>query len=270
MSYQRTIIDKLITNFNKFRFLILEPLIVIYGRFMYRNQYANKIKKPLVSICIPTFNRGPILIERAIKSALSQSYKNIEIIVVGDCCTDNTEILLSKVKDPRLKFYNMKKRKRHYPQTVENHWFVGGAAPANKAMELATGSWIARLDDDDTWTIDHIEKLLNFAIEGNYEFVSALYEEERFGVRKIVEPKMALDEHYTRKRSVNSVKIGGVSTWLYRSYLKTMKYNLNCWRKDWNKVWYIIQVLRWVFLMRLYHLYFQDLERRPLVLMHIN
>ena len=75
---------------------------------------------------------------------------------------------------------------------VENHWFVGGAAPANKAMNLATGLWITRLDDDDTWSIDHIEKLLKFAMDGDYEFVSALYEEERFGKRMVVQGKMMI------------------------------------------------------------------------------
>ena len=138
----------------------------------------------------------------------------------------------------------MKKRKRSYPQTIENHWFVGGAAPANKALDLATGLWIARLDDDDTWSCDHIEKLLKFAVDGDYEFVSAFYEEERFGERVIMTGNMALDRYYTRTDSINSSKIGGVSTWLYRSYLKGMKYNLNCWRKEWNKVWDIDLSLR--------------------------
>ena len=44
--------------------------------------------------------------------------------------------------------------------------------------------------------------------------------------------------------SINSPKIGGVSTWLYRSYLKGMKYNLNCYRKEWNRVWDIDLALR--------------------------
>ena len=52
-------------------------------------------------------------------------------------------------------------------------------------MDLANGEWMARLDDDDTWSTDHIEKLLKFAIDGDYEFVSGLYEEERFGKRKL-------------------------------------------------------------------------------------
>jgi glycosyltransferase involved in cell wall biosynthesis len=138
----------------------------------------------------------------------------------------------------------MKKRERHYPQNIENHWFVGGAAPANKAMDLATGSWIARLDDDDTWSKDHVEKLLKFAIDGDFEFVSALYEEERFRKRMVVQGRMALDKYYTRTDSINSPKIGGVSTWLYRSYLKGIKYNLNCYRKEWNRVWDIDLSLR--------------------------
>lgn len=244
MSYRRTFNDKLIANLNRLRFLIFEPIMVWYFRFRFENNYTKKNKTPLVSVCIPTYNRGPILIDRAIKSALSQTYENIELIVVGDCCTDNTEELLAKIKDPRLKFYNMKKRERHYPQNIENHWFVGGAAPANKAMDLATGSWIARLDDDDTWSKDHVEKLLKFAIDGDLEFVSALYEAERFGERKVVQGTMALDKYYTRTDSINSPKIGGVSTWLYRSYLKGMKYNLNCYRKEWNRVWDIDLSLR--------------------------
>ena len=244
MSYRRTFHDKLIANLNQLRFSIFEPIMVRYARFRFENNYTKKNKTPLVSVCIPTFNRGSILIDRAIKSALSQTYENIELIVVGDCCTDNTEELLAKIEDPRLKFYNMKKRERHYPQNIENHWFVGGAAPANKAMDLATGSWIARLDDDDTWSKDHVEKLLKFAIDGDFEFVSALYEAERFGERKVVQGTMALDKYYTRTDSINSPKIGGVSTWLYRSYLKGIKYNLNCYRKEWNRVWDIDLSLR--------------------------
>ena len=237
---KRTINDKLISNLNNFWFGTTEPIKIKYARLRFEKDYLQTNKTPLVSICIPTFNRGSILIDRAVKSALSQSYKNIELIIVGDHCTDNTAGLLAKIKDPRLKFYNLPKRHRTYKKNIENHWFVGGAEPANKAMDLAHGKWFARLDDDDTWSSDHIEKLLKYAIDGDYEFVSALYEEERFGKRVVVDGVNALDSYYTRDSNINahnSPKIGGVSTWLCRSYLKGMKYNLNCWRKDWNRVW---------------------------------
>ena len=101
--------------------------------------------------------------ERAVDSVFSQSYQNFELIIIGDNCTDDTTKLLSKIKDRRLIFENLKERKRNYSETLENHWFVGGAVPSNRALEIATGDWIARIDDDDIWTKFHLEKLLNFA-----------------------------------------------------------------------------------------------------------
>lgn len=236
----RTNEDRLISSLNSLRFALVEPIQLYFARLKYSAEYVQPNQEPLVSVCIPTYNRGPLLVERAVASVLAQTYKNLELIIVGDHCTDNTEELLSRINDSRIRFYNLPSRDRNYRQTVENHWFVGGAIPANKAMELARGQWIARVDDDDTWTPDHIEKLLRFAQQGNYEFVSGLYIAERFGVRKVVEAKTALDPYYTRrpaKLNDLSPKIGGVSTWLYRSYLRFMPYNIDCWRKEWNRVW---------------------------------
>ena len=237
----RTFEDRLIAGFNSWRFSVTEPVRLRIARMKHANEYKNPNEKPLVSVCVPTYNRGPLLVERAVTSVLEQTYTNFELIVVGDHCTDNTAELLSQIKDPRLKFYNLPSRERNYKQTVENHWFVGGAIPANKAMELARGQWIARVDDDDTWTPDHLEKLLHFAQQGQYEFVSGLYIEERFGEQKIVDGMLALDPYYTQKPEnpniKESPKIGGVNSWLYRSYLRFMPYNPECWRKEWNRVW---------------------------------
>jgi glycosyltransferase involved in cell wall biosynthesis len=161
------------------------------------------------------------------------------LIVVGDHCTDNTVELMSGIRDPRVRFHNLPARIRHYPQTVENHWLVGGSVPTNVAMSMARGTWMARVDDDDTWTPDHLETELQLAQAGNYEFVSAQYVEERDGKRVMVDGMPALDEYYTLRKIQNaehSSKIGGVSTWLYRSYLRFLKYNVNCWRKSWNRV----------------------------------
>ncbi|WP_162785539.1 glycosyltransferase family 2 protein [Polynucleobacter necessarius] len=239
--------DQIIAKLHEVYYSIVEPTRLKIERLRSEHLYKNHNEKPLVSICVPTYNRADILIERAVKTALSQSYKNIELIIVGDHCTDNTAELLSKVQDPRLRFYNLPTRHRKYPKNIENHWFVGGAVPTNEAMRLANGTWIARLDDDDTWTDDHIEKLLHFALKGDYEFVSGLYAEERFGVRKVVDGVHALDEYFTRSKKENyknSPKIGGVSTWLKRTYLRFMEYNIDCWRKDWNRVWDIDLALR--------------------------
>ena len=239
--------DWFIASANSLRFSMIEPPRLRYERLRNSYDYQDTTKEPLVSVCVPTYNRAPILMERAVDTVLSQTYQNLELIIVGDHCTDNTAELLSTIKDPRLKFYNLPSRKKNYSQTIENHWLAGGAAPANAAMAMASGQWIARVDDDDTWTKDHVEKLLNFARANDYEFVSALYEEERRGVRRIIDGVQALDPYFTRKPKPiddQSPKIGGVSTWFYRSYMRYMKYNVNCWRKKWNRVWDIDLALR--------------------------
>lgn len=244
---KRTMEDRMIAGFNSMRFAVTEPLQLRLARMKHAHEYENPNQTPLVSVCVPTYNRGQILIDRAVATVLAQTYTNFELVIVGDHCTDNTAELLSKIQDPRLKFYNLPSRDRKYRQTLENHWFVGGAIPANKAMELARGQWIARVDDDDTWTPDHIEKLLRFAQQGQYEFVSGLYIEERFGIQKVIDGVRALDPYYTQRPAIpndDSPKIGGVNSWLYRSYLRFMPYNPECWRKKWNKVWDVDLVTR--------------------------
>ena len=119
---------------------------------------------------------------------------------------------------------NIPIRKKRYPESPENHWFAGPVVAANEALLRTKGKWIARIDDDDIWTEDHLKILLEHAIEGNYEFISAAYEAERQGVRYIVDVKDEVPP------------IGGTQTWLYRAYLKAFRYNINCWRKTWNRV----------------------------------
>ena len=82
---------------------------------------------------------------------------------------------------------------------------------------------MSRVDDDDEWTKDHVERLLRFAQAGNYEFVSS-----RYAVRK---PKFNSEVGADRETG-----IGGVQTWMCRSYLKFMRFNPSCWRKRWNRV----------------------------------
>ncbi len=197
-----------------------------------------KDKNPLISVYTPTYNRAEILLARAIPSVLSQTYKNFEYIIVGDCCDDKTTAYISQIKDRRIKFYNLEKRVRRYPPTLENHWLVGPVVATNYALSQVAGKWIARIDDDDTWSVDHLQVLLNLARENDYEFVSSQYLEERFDEKRIIDGVRINSEYYTRRKNNHpdlGPKMGSTITWLYRSYLKFFKYNINCWRKTWNR-----------------------------------
>ncbi len=228
--------NKLISGFNSLRYNITEPLKLRIARARYEHLYKEFEENPLVSVYIPTYNRGEILIERAIPSVLNQTYKNLELIIIGDYCTDNTEELIYKINDSRIKFYNLPKRKKRYPESVENHWLAGPVVPANKALKLVRDKWIARIDDDDIWELDHIETSFRFAQENNYEFVSAKNIQERHGKKIVVDGPIAHSSYFGYKYEKESPRLGATSTWLYRSYLRFFKYNINCWRKSWNRV----------------------------------
>ncbi len=90
---------------------------------------------PLVSVIIPTFNRGWILRE-AIDSVLDQDYQNVELIVVDDGSTDDTPAILSAYGEKIV---------------VLRQQNAGVSAARNSGIRAATGHLISFLDSDDLW-----------------------------------------------------------------------------------------------------------------------
>ena len=184
--------------------------------------YPTQWENPLVSVIVPTHNRVDLLMDRFLPSVLAygQTYNWIEVIIAAHGCTDDTVPAVLALGDHRVRVIEVP-RKRTYPPTPENHWFAGPVAPLNAALAECRGFWVARADDDDVWTLDHIASLLRFAQAGGFEFVSARHETHKGPV-----------EPY----DLAGIKVGGCQTWLYRDYLKFMHYNPDCWRRRWNRV----------------------------------
>lgn len=116
-----------------------------------------------VSVITASYNAGRF-IEETIKSVLNQTYTDLELIIVDDCSTDNTEEIVNKyIKiDSRIKFYKLK----------ENS---GAAVVRNTALEKAEGRFIAFLDSDDLWDKEKLEKQINFMKSNNYGFSFSSY-----------------------------------------------------------------------------------------------
>ena len=136
------------------------------------NQYEALFNErhPLVSVRIATWNNSELLIDRAINSVVKQSYDNWEIVIVGDGCDDDTESRINSLNDSRISFYNLPYRSV-YPENNLMRWLVAGSPCMNRAAELSKGQWIAPLDDDDEFSPDHIELLLEAALKGRFECV---------------------------------------------------------------------------------------------------
>jgi glycosyltransferase involved in cell wall biosynthesis len=106
------------------------------------------MRPPLVTVYIPTRNRRSLL-ERAIKSVLSQTWEDFELYVVDDGSTDDTKVYLECVsaRDRRVTFVSKSE--------------PGGAASArNWAIEHARGEFITGLDDDDWFKPNRLESLI--------------------------------------------------------------------------------------------------------------
>lgn len=102
------------------------------------------IDLPDVSVVIPTRNRPDWLL-RAVRSALSQTFRTLEVIVVIDGPDIATAQVLARLDDPRLRVV----------QLASN---VGGSDARNIGVQVARGEWTALLDDDDEWLPTKIEK----------------------------------------------------------------------------------------------------------------
>lgn len=139
------------------------------ARLRYEKAYLVPHEDPLVSVVIPTWNRAE-LVARAVSSVLRQTYENVEVVVVGDHCTDDTEARVEALDDPRIRFVNLAVRGA-YPDDPKLRWLVAGTIPTNEGFRLARGKWIAQLDDDEIWTPDHVEALLRPAQRSGLELV---------------------------------------------------------------------------------------------------
>jgi Glycosyl transferase family 2 len=115
---------------------------------------------PLVSVLVATANRPHILIDRCLRSILDQTYQNLQIIVVGDHCTDETPNLIDGLQDSRIQFCNLDQR-GPYPRPGIDRWYVAGTRPLIAAQSMARGHFITYLDDDDRWERKRVEIMVD-------------------------------------------------------------------------------------------------------------
>lgn len=143
--------------FDQDRFRLMEELERERQSKGYEQSFEEK--EPLISVRIATYNNSKELLERAIPSVLKQTYKNWEIIIVGDYCTDDTEKKVKALNDKRIRFTDLSYHYR-YPEYQVHRWMAQGVMAHNQAVRMCKGSWIAPLDDDNEFLPNHLDVLL--------------------------------------------------------------------------------------------------------------
>lgn len=110
----------------------------------------------MISVVLITHNREWKVVKRAIDSVLSQTYKDIELIIVNDSENNFSELLLIREEIEKLTQNN-----RNRIKYIEHDAPKGACAARNTGLEMAKGEYIAFLDDDDEWENRKLEKQLS-------------------------------------------------------------------------------------------------------------
>lgn len=186
---------------------------------------------PKVSVLMPTYNQGKYIAE-AIESALIQTYRDFEFIIINDCSTDDTEQIIQRYSDdPRIK-------------VIRNEKNLGDIGNLNKIGDLAQGEYIKFLFSDDLLaTPNALEEFVRVLDENpDVSLVTSFYEFfGQYGTSLQEHPLVGKVSGYeTIKNSIVAGNwIGGPSNVMYRKAdFEGMKYDGKWrWMSDFD-IWH--------------------------------
>jgi glycosyltransferase involved in cell wall biosynthesis len=101
---------------------------------------------PVVSVIIPTHNRVRLL-DRAVRSVLAQTFRDLELIIIDDASSDATQAYVRELRDPRVRSISHERNR-------------GVSAARNTGIANARGRYIAFQDSDDEWLVEKLEHQL--------------------------------------------------------------------------------------------------------------
>lgn len=191
----------------------------------------------LVSVIIPTYNRYELL-NHCIKSVLANTYKQVEIIVINDCSTDQRYYSgeLEKYEKTVIIHLPVNMRIKHKASSAQG-------MTRNYGLERATGEWIAFLDDDDFYVENKIEYQLSCMKSNNFIFSTTnmfLINHNSVSLDKLDFNITFVDTEHTTQRTLNydiiskANHIANSSVMIHHSIVnKTGKFNIIQY-EDWD------------------------------------
>lgn len=119
----------------------------------------------IVSIITPCYNAEDS-IAKTIESVLAQTYSHWEMLIVDDCSTDGTSLILKEYSSKDKRIIHLKTKKASGSPSL----------PRNIGIENAIGDYVAFLDADDIWLPNKLENEVSFLINNGYNLVYSYYE----------------------------------------------------------------------------------------------
>lgn len=128
------------------------------GRLQFIKMEERQYIDDLVSVITPVYNADNV-IGKTLESIFNQTYKKIEIVLVDDCSSDNSQSVIEEyqINHPEIVYFRQPTNQ-------------GAGAARNKALELAKGQYVAFLDADDLWYPEKTEKQIKLLKEKDGAF----------------------------------------------------------------------------------------------------
>ena len=168
---------------------------------------------PSVDILMANYNKGPYL-EEAINSVILQKYNDWNLIIIDDCSTDNSKLILNKFKEKKnsIKIFYLAKN-------------MGTSFSRNLALRLSKSKYIAFLDSDDYWTPNKLIDQISFMETEKHDFTYTDY--TPFSVHKnikIMKKKIVSPNFFNFKKFINDTTIATSSVVIKKNVIKTIKF----------------------------------------------
>ena len=162
-----------------------------------------------VSIIVPCYNTSKYL-KSCLDSLINQTLKDIEIILINDGSTDNSNEIITSYNDKRIKYVNK-----------ENE---GIGKSRNKGIELAKGEYLSFIDSDDYVTLDFCEKMYNKAKKDNCDIVICDYfKDNESMICQVTFPSFKPSSLKENPDIINNVNLGPCNKIYKRELFKNKK-----------------------------------------------
>lgn len=187
--------------------------------------------RPLISVLMCYRNEDPVLLKEAIDSILTQTYKDLELVLVDDASTKKYDFLESYLKNSQIRY-------------LKNEANIGLTKSLNKGLALAKGKYIARLDSDDISfsnrlevQVQFLESHPNYVLVGSRFLVSEKGKEyepvdsrelDTLEIKKMISAQNFTAHSTILVRTENLRKVGGYNEFYYYAqdyelYLRLLK-----------------------------------------------
>ena len=168
--------------------------------------------KPFFSIILPTFNQANFL-KVCIKSILSQTYKNWELIIIDNNSTDSTQKIIKSIHDDRIRVFK-----------INNKGLL--AKSRNFGIKKAKSEWICFIDSDDKWFPEKLMWVKSYmeVQNSNLYYHDLVYENKGLLFKKITDKSKSIKKPFLKYFAENGNPIGQSSVVVRKKIFEKINY----------------------------------------------